>query len=66
MRPSRLFLLAAGLIFVLIMLNSGAFVEPRDMDHENCKESFLAYMLSGECTPLDRGREQGQERGFDS
>lgn len=54
MRPSRLFLVASALIFVLILLRGGAFMEPRELDHEQCKESFLAYMLFNECTPIGR------------
>lgn len=54
MRGSRLFIVAAVLIFVLIVLRGGAFVEPRALDHEQCKENFLVYMLFNECTPIVR------------
>jgi len=68
MRGSRLFIVAAVLIFVLIILRGGAVVEPRALDHEQCKESFLVYMLFNECTELcmnlgDGCRERAAYRG---
>ena len=51
-------LILFGLIFVLIILGQGAFVDREQMDHTKCKESFIEYMLFNECTLLERYRDQ--------
>ena len=46
-------LVIVGLIFLLVLLSQGGFVDREPMDHTKCKESFLEYMLFNECTPRE-------------